>query len=38
MKQIDPVLLDQIVQTLQYLAAAAIGWIAKLLSQKKPKT
>jgi len=37
MKMIPPEIIDNLVEIVTYLAAAAVGWIAKLLQGKNKK-
>jgi len=38
MKTIPPEILNNVIEIITYLAAAAVGWIAKLLQGKNKKT
>jgi len=35
-KGLDPTLINHFVEILTYLAAAAVGWIARILRKEKP--
>lgn len=37
MKVLPPEIVDNLIEIVTYLAAAAVGWIAKLLQGKKTK-